>query len=93
METRRKENILIKKIDSVTHEPISGVEFVVTNSDGTLLGRYTTDSTGSALVESVAPGTTLIIKEARAKDGYILDDVPKTAVVKAGQTVEVEFRN
>ena len=92
-----KGNLLIKKIDSVTHEPISGVEFIVTNSDGTTLGtgggRYITDSSGYILVENIAPGTTLIAREVRAKGGYVLDDVPQTAVIKAGQTVELEFRN
>ncbi len=92
-----KGHLLIKKIDSITHEPLSGVEFIVTNSDGSTLGvsggRYTTDSTGSILVESIAPGTTLVVKETRAKDGYLLDDTPQTAVIKAGQTVQLEFRN
>ena len=39
------------------------------------------------------PGTTLVIKETRAKPGYLLDDTPQTVRVKEGQTVTVEFRN
>lgn len=39
------------------------------------------------------PGTTLIIKETRAKDGYILDDTPQTVKVKSNEVVTVEFRN
>ena len=92
-----KGNLLIKKIDSITREPLSDVEFLVTNSDGSTLGtsggRYVTDSAGSILVEGIAPGTTLIVKETRAREGYVLDDTPQTAVIKAGQTVELEFRN
>ena len=92
-----KGNLLIKKIDSVTREPLSDVEFLVTNSDGTTLGtsggRYVTDSAGSILVEGIAPGTTLIVKETRARENYALDDTPQTAIIKAGQTVELEFRN
>ena len=36
---------------------------------------------------------TLIVKETRAKDGFILDDTPQTAQIQAGQTVTLEFRN
>ena len=49
--------------------------------------------TGSFTVSGIDPSTTLIVKEVRAKDGYILDDVPQTAVINAGQTVTLEFRN
>lgn len=89
--------LLVKKIDSETHEPISDVEFMVTTSDGTVVGdangKFVTDSAGTFLVEGVSPGTTLVVKETRAKDGYLLDDTPQAATIKAGQTVTLEFRN
>ena len=92
-----KGSLLIKKIDSVTHAPLSDVEFFVTTADGTVVGngngKFTTDSTGSILIENIAPGTTLVVKETRAKDGYVLDDAPQTAKIKAGETVTLEFRN
>ena len=34
-----------------------------------------------------------MVKETRAKPGYLLDDVPQVAKIKAGQTVTLEFRN
>ena len=34
-----------------------------------------------------------MVKETRAKDGFLLDDTPQTAQIKAGQTVTLEFRN
>lgn len=92
-----KGSLLIKKIDSVTHEPLSDVKFFVTTSDGTVVGNgngyFTTDSAGSILIENIAPGTTLVAKEIMAKPGYVLDDTPQTARVKAGETVTLEFRN
>ena len=92
-----KGNLLVKKIDSVTHKPLSDVEFFVTTADGTVVGdangKYITDSAGSFTVSNIAPGTTLVVKETRARDGYLLDDAPQTATVKAGQTVTLEFRN
>ena len=92
-----KGSLLVKKIDSVTHEPISDVEFFVTTADGSVVGdangKYVTDSAGSFTISNINPGTTLVVKETRAKSGYVLDDTPQTATIRAGQTVTLEFRN
>lgn len=89
--------LLVKKIDSVTHAPLSDVEFIVTTADGTVVGdangKFVTDSAGSFTVEGISPGTTLVVRETCAKEGYVLDDTPQTATIKAGQTVALEFRN
>lgn len=89
--------LLVKKIDSATHKPLSNVEFMVTTADGTVVGdangKYVTDSAGTFTITDIVPGTTLVVKETRARDGYLLDDAPQTATVKAGQTVTLEFRN
>lgn len=92
-----KGNLLVKKIDSATHKPLSDVEFMVTTADGTVVGdangKCITDSAGTFTITDIVPGTTLVVKETRARDGYLLDDAPQTATVKAGQTVTLEFRN
>ena len=92
-----KGSLLVKKIDSATHKPLSDVEFMVTTADGTVVGdangKYVTDSAGTFTITDITPGTTLVVKETRARDGYLLDDAPQTATVKAGQTVTLEFRN
>ena len=92
-----KGSLLIKKVSSADNSPISDVQFFVTESDGTVVGDsngyFTTDSAGTILIEGIDPGTTLIVKETRAKDGFILDDTPQTAQIQAGQTVTLEFRN
>ena len=92
-----KGSLLVKKIDSATHKPLSNVEFMVTTADGTVVGdangKFVTDSAGSFTVSGINPGTTLVVKETRARDGYLLDDAPQTATIKAGQTVTLEFRN
>lgn len=89
--------LLVKKIDSVTHAPLSDVEFMVMTADGAVVGdangKFVTDSAGSFTVEGITPGTTLVVRETRAKAGYVLDDTPQTATIKAGQTVALEFRN
>ena len=92
-----KGGILVKKVDAVTNAPISDVEFLVTDSGGNLIGnangKFVTDSAGTFTITDIAPGTTLVIKETRAKDGYLLDDTPQTVKVKSNEVVTVEFRN
>ena len=90
-------SLLIVKKDAVTGAPISDVEFLVTDSDGSVIGnangKYVTDSAGTFTITDVAPGTTLVIKETRAKAGYILDDTPQTVKVKSNEVTTLEFRN
>ena len=92
-----KGGVLVKKVDAVTNAPISDVEFLVTDSDGNLIGnangKFATDSAGTFTITDIAPGTTLIIKETRAKEGYLLDDTPQTVKVKSNEVTTVEFRN
>ena len=92
-----KGSLLIKKVSSADNSPISDVQFFVTESDGTVVGDsngyFVTDSAGTILIEGIDPGTTLVVKETRAKDGFLLDDTPQTAQIQAGQTVTLEFRN
>ena len=92
-----KGGVLVKKVDAVTNAPISDVEFLVTDSDGNLIGnangKFVTDSAGTFTITDITPGTTLVIKETRAKVGYILDDTPQTVKVKSNEVVTVEFRN
>ena len=92
-----KGGVLVRKVDAVTSAPISDVEFLVTDSDGNFIGnatgKFVTDSAGTFTITDLAPDTTLIIKETRTKDGYILDDTPQTVKVKSNEVVTVEFRN
>ena len=92
-----KGGVLVRKVDAATNEPISDVEFLVTDSDGNFIGnangKFITDSAGTFTITDIAPGTTLIIKETRAKDGYLLDDTPQTVKVKSNEMITLEFRN
>lgn len=92
-----KGDLLVKKVDSVTGTPLSYVEFLVTLADGSVVGnangKFVTDCSGSFIVNGLNPGASLIVREVKAQNGYILDDTPQTATVRAGQTVTLEFRN
>ena len=75
--------------DDEKKEPLSGVEFLVTTSDGTLVGdangKFVTDSSGSFLVENQDPGTVLVVRETRAKPGYLLDDTRRQRKSRLGK--------
>ncbi len=92
-----KSSLLISKVDANDGSPLSDVEFLVTTSDGALLGnangKYVTDSAGTILIENLDPNLTLVVREIRAKPNYLLDDVPQTIKMKPGETVRLEFRN
>ena len=89
--------VLISKLDAVTHEPLSDVEFLITDSAGAFLGnangKHVTDAAGTILIDGLNPGTTVIAKETRTRDNYVLDDAPQAILVRAGKTVTLEFRN
>ena len=90
-------SLLIVKKDALTGEPLSGVTFFVTESDGTVVGNsnglYTTDFAGSILIPNLEPGKTIVAKETRTVSGYVLDEAPQTIKIKANETVSLEFRN
>ena len=90
-------SLLVKKVDSITGDPLSDIQFFITTSDGAVVGNgngyFTTDSAGTILVSDIMPGTTLVVKETRTRPGYILDDVPQTVKIESNETKTLEFRN
>ena len=91
-------SLLITKLSNDSkHEPLSGVEFLLTDSSGHYLGndngRFTTNAAGEILVDGLEPGMTVIAREVRAKTGYLLDDSPQHALIKSGETAHLQFLN
>ena len=91
-------SLLITKLsDDSKHEPLSGVEFLLTDSSGNYLGndngRFTTNAAGEILVDGLEPGMTVIAREVRAKTGYLLDDSPQHALIKSGETAHLQYLN
>jgi uncharacterized surface anchored protein len=85
-------SLIIKKVDDQTGAALSDTDFTITKIDGSFVGEYTTDNAGSITINSIEPGF-YVITETRAKDGYLLDNTPKTVEVKWGKVAEVIFRN
>ena len=86
-----KGTLVIRKLDSVTKEPLSGVEFELTYADGGYVdadnghlsskGLYTTDQNGEIRISGVTG--TIVVKETKTIEGYTIDEATRI------QTVEV----
>ena len=93
--------IVVKKLDKQTNEPLAGVEFQITYSDGSYLdddyghlsskGLYKTDANGEIRISGVVG--TLVITETKPLPGYVMDEGTKTQTVKVNasdtQTITV----
>ena len=70
--------LIIAKKDAITGEPIPDTVFLVTHSDGRLVGEYRTGSNGMVTVtgKDVVPGWYLV-KEVKANPAYIASNETK----------------
>jgi len=94
--------LLIKKTNSLTREPLAGVEFKITTASGELVatnegltssnGIYTTNDSGEIVLEKLVPGT-YIVTETKSLDGYMIDAQPQTVVIGEGDTQTLTFTN
>ena len=92
-----KQTLTIQKYVEGTTTPISGVTFLVTSSDGQVIGssngEYVTDKNGRIVLSNLTPGTTVTVKEIKTLDGYVLDSTPKSIKIKAGEAQVLKFYN
>ena len=86
-----------KYAEGSDNEPLAGVEFLVTDSSGSVVGPnngyYTTDKDGRISIPGLTPGTTITVKETKTLDGYILDGQPQSILIKEGEAQSLTFRN
>jgi uncharacterized surface anchored protein len=83
--------IHILKTDAITHAPLQGAIFKIERDNGEKIGTYKTDIAGKILVSGLIG--TFIVSEEIAPNGYNLDSIPQTVVVKSGKLATVEFIN
>ena len=92
-----KTRLIIEKYITGTTTPLKGVVFLVTESNGKVLGsdngEYTTDENGRIVIEGLEPGVTIIAKEIRGLDGYVMDSTPKSIQIKVGDAQTLRFYN
>ena len=87
-----------KYIEGTANEPLAGVAFKVVDGSGAAVGTgdgvYYTNTEGEIQVTGIEPGTTLIVREVKTVEGFVLDGTPKTVKVTAGQPApELTFWN
>ena len=70
--------------------PLSNCQFTVHRQDGTKVGEYTTNASGSVLVTNLDPGY-YVVEQVSAPNGYTITDATKTVRVIAGQMSEMTF--
>ena len=89
--------VLQKFIAGTDNEPLSGVEFLVTDSSGAVVGPnngvYTTGADGRVVITGLTPGTTITARETRTVDGFVLDGSPQSILIKEGEVQTLTFWN
>lgn len=89
---KKMTSLVIKKVDSISGEPLVGAKFAVEKQNGEHVGEYTTDNTGTILLPTLTPDW-YVVRETKAPEGYILDETPKTVEVKTNVPTVVTFEN
>ena len=84
--------IEILKIDAASKAPLMDAAFTVKRDNGEKIGSYKTDQAGKIIVSGLNEGT-YIVSETAAPDGYILDALPQTVIVRSGKLTVIEFTN
>ena len=84
-----KGGLVINKLDSVTHEPLEGVEFTITEADGTVvddnggmtssMGLYRTDENGQIMIDGLVG--TFLVTETKTIEGYTIHEETRTQTV------------
>ena len=89
--------VIQKFIDGTDNTPLSGVEFLVTNERGAVVGPnngyYTTDKDGRITISNLEPGTVITARETRTQAGYLLDGTPQSITIKTGEVQSMTFWN
>ena len=89
--------VLQKFIEGTDNEPLAGVEFLVTDSSGAVVGPnngvYTTGEDGRVVISGLTPGTTITARETRTVDGFVLDGSPQSILIKEGEVQTLTFWN
>ena len=89
--------VLQKFIAGTDNEPLAGVEFLVTDSSGAVVGPnngvYTTGADGRVVITGLTPGTTITARETQTVDGFVLDSSPQSILIKEGEVQTLTFWN
>ncbi|WP_419015122.1 SpaA isopeptide-forming pilin-related protein [Dysosmobacter sp.] len=89
--------VIHKYIEGTENEPLSGVAFKVVDGSGAAVGPddgvYYTDKAGEIVLNGLEPGTTVVAREIKSVDGFVLDGTPQNILIKAGAVQNLTFWN
>ena len=89
--------VIHKYIEGTENEPLSGVAFKVVDGSGAAVGPddgvYYTDKAGEIILNGLEPGTTVVAREIKSVDGFVLDGTPQDILIKAGPVQNLTFWN
>ena len=89
--------VIRKFIEGTENEPLAGVAFKVTDGSGAAVGPdggiYYTDHAGEIVLEGIEPGTTVIAREIKTVEGFVLDGTPQAIKIMGGQVQSLTFWN
>ena len=89
--------IIRKFIEGTENEPLSGVAFKVVDGAGAAVGPddgvYFTDKAGEIVLDGIEPGTTVIVREIKTVEGFVLDGTPQDIKIVGGRVQQLTFWN
>ena len=89
--------VIHKYIEGTENKPLSGVAFKVVDGSGAAVGPddgvYYTDKAGEIVLNGLEPGTTVVAREIKSVDGFVLDGTPQDILIKAGTVQNLTFWN
>ena len=89
--------VIHKYIEGTENEPLSGVAFKVVDGSGAAVGPddgvYYMDKAGEIVLNGLEPGTTVVAREIKSVDGFVLDGTPQDILIKAGTVQNLTFWN
>jgi uncharacterized surface anchored protein len=93
VENKPLSGLRIRKLDSITGEPIFGVEFMLFDQNGKPVGNFYSDDRGVVDFPAILVAGRYTIRETRPAEGYNADDMPRTVDFVPGKVTEIEWTN
>ena len=88
--------LIIRKLDSVSKEPLADAQFKVTTSSGNVVGTsngiFKTDATGTIAIPRLIQGS-YVVEEIKAPSGYVLENQSQTIAIEYGKSYTLDFYN
>lgn len=84
--------IEIHKVDAVTGKGIYGAKFLLYDAGKRPVGEYETDQNGYIYIDDLTEDGKYFIRELEC-EGYVDDTQIKTVIVKAGEVIQIEWKN